>query len=139
VPGPCPTLPRDDSWACRGFVTDLLVRCAHGEDAALAPLFDLFHPLVGSLAVAHAPDHEVTDVVLRAFVRVWQRAGMFRPETHDAVSWVLREVAAAVAEHTPGSVARPARAARPAGDEQRSGVARRPRPLSAAPVFAGPV
>ena len=90
------TLAPDDSGAWRGLVTDLVVRCGQGDDSALAELYELFHPLVGSLAVREAPDREVTAVVLDAFSRVWRRAGTFQPSVGSAVAWVLMELSAAV-------------------------------------------
>jgi RNA polymerase sigma-70 factor (ECF subfamily) len=77
-------------------VTDLVVRCGHGDDSALAELYELFHPLVGSLAVRQVPEREVTAVVLDAFSSVWRRAGSFQPAVGSAVAWVLMELSAAV-------------------------------------------
>jgi DNA-directed RNA polymerase specialized sigma24 family protein len=84
------------------------VLCAKGDDAALATLFDVLHPLVGSLAVAHAPDREVTDVVLHAFTRIWQHAHAFQPDAENAVSWVLGELSSSIAEHAADTRPRPA-------------------------------
>jgi RNA polymerase sigma-70 factor (ECF subfamily) len=90
------TMTHSDPGSSGALVTDLVVRCGRGDDSALAELYELFHPMVGSLAVAQAPDREVTDVVLDAFSRLWRRASTFQPAVGSAVAWVLMELAAAV-------------------------------------------
>jgi hypothetical protein len=98
----------DDPRSCPGFVTDLVVRCGRGDDGALAILFELFHPLVSSIAVVEAPQKDVTDVVLAAFQRVWRRAAAYDPAAGSAVDWVFRQMATAVAEHAISSPRRSA-------------------------------
>ncbi|MDX6325449.1 MAG: hypothetical protein QOK15_1803 [Nocardioidaceae bacterium] len=136
MPGPWSPLAPGDGRPCHGFVTDLVVRCGQGDDAALALLFDLFHPLVGSLAVAHAPDHEVTDVVLEAFTRVWQRAPTFRPDAHNAVAWVCSELSSSVAGRAAVSRRRPA--PHP-GEQKRGGAVRRGSASAAVLEWRAPV
>jgi len=82
---------------CRGLVRDLVTRCGGGDEAALATLFDLFHPVASALALAHLPERPVTDAVLEAFRRIWRRAGTYEPDSQNAVAWVLEELEDAVA------------------------------------------
>lgn len=93
------TLVPDRERDCDDLVTELLVRCGKGDETALAALFDLFHPVASSLAVAHAADREVTDVVHAAFSRLWRRAAAFDPAAQNGISWTYAELSTAVASH----------------------------------------
>src|SRR5947209_20347870 len=114
VSGAVSTLTRDRARPCAGLVTDLVTRCGQGDEAALAALFDLFHPVASSLAITDVPERDVTDVVLAAFSRIWRRAGEFDPGVQSAISWVLGELSASVendASSSPRTSTRPSRLA----------------------------
>jgi hypothetical protein len=99
LPAPCSTSGRVEPRPCHGFLTELVVRCGEGDDVAMASIYELFHPLVSSVAVSEVPHADVTQVVLDAFTRVWRRAGAFRPAVDGALAWLLGELSLAVAEH----------------------------------------
>jgi hypothetical protein len=78
---------------CPGFITELILRCGRGDEAALGPLFDLFYAPVAA-AVAQ-PDRPGTagELVHEAFVRVWRHAPTFVPGDLGPVEWVLQQAA----------------------------------------------
>jgi hypothetical protein len=79
--------------ACEhGVVTALVVRCAAGDEAALKQLMSLFYGAAVAQAAARVPPGEVEDAVVRGFVRVWRRAGTFRPRADGAVVWVMDQL-----------------------------------------------
>ena len=72
---PAPTVPD----GCHGFITDLVLRCGRGEEAALAKLFDLTYFLVSSIVRRDAePSPGIDDKVVAAFVRIWQYSPVVR-------------------------------------------------------------
>lgn len=75
---------------CRGFVTELVLRCGRGDESALMTLLDLFHaPARACLARRVAAD-EVDDALVEAFARVWRAAPSFTPgRRRGAAAWVL--------------------------------------------------
>ena len=77
-PGSCQT----------GFVSDLLLRCGRGDEAAFARLFDLTYPMVSGVLTSAADDRAVQD----AFVAVWRNAAAYRVGEVSAVQWILRVV-----------------------------------------------
>jgi len=73
-------------WSCQtGFVSDLLLRCGHGDEAAFGRLFDLCYPIVAGALISAAADRTVVD----AFVAVWSNAPGFRAGEVSAVQWIL--------------------------------------------------
>lgn len=87
--------------SCPGFVTDLVLRCARGDRAALGVLFDLLHSPVA--AVVGTPGVARDDLVVEVFRDVWQRAPAFH-SGDDPVTWVL-ELARSTARSSPAGVA----------------------------------
>jgi DNA-directed RNA polymerase specialized sigma24 family protein len=77
---------------CRGFITELIERCAHGDEEAMGRLVDLLQPLVLSAAGQRFPDRPNDDVAVEAFVRVWQRAATYDSLRSRPVAWVLQQV-----------------------------------------------
>ncbi|CAB4685656.1 MAG: hypothetical protein F2667_00605 [Actinobacteria bacterium] len=75
---------------CPGFVTDLVLRCADGEEEALGRLVDLFLPWV--LGVVGEASSLMTDALaVEAFGRMWREAPGFDPKLGGAVAWVLEQ------------------------------------------------
>lgn len=91
---------------CPGFVTRLVLRCARGDSSALAPLMELLYaPVLARLT----PDPASTvsdEVVVRAFVRIWEQAPSYDPTSDGgAVAWLLDQASAAVGRGQPELVA----------------------------------
>lgn len=64
-----------------------LIRQAHGE--ALGELYDRYSRLVFSLALNSVGDPETAEEVTQdVFLRVWQRAGQFRPDRGKVTTWL---------------------------------------------------
>lgn len=92
------------SWSvssCPGFVTDLVLRCARGDRAALGVLFDLLHAPVA--AAVGSPGVARDDLVVEVFRDVWLQAPAFRRGA-DPVAWVL-DLARSAAHRSPAAVA----------------------------------
>lgn len=87
--------------SCPGFVTDLVLRCARGDRAALGVLFDLLHAPVA--ATVGTPEVARDDLVVEVFRDVWLRAPAFR-RGDDPVAWVL-ELARSTALRSPAALA----------------------------------
>ncbi|MCW2792862.1 MAG: hypothetical protein JWO76_1960 [Nocardioides sp.] len=76
---------------CRGFVTELVVRCGRGDETALGDLLDLFYAPVLALVERHGGSRPTDDVVTEAFVHLWRRAPSFRPG-RCGVDWVMEQL-----------------------------------------------
>jgi Sigma-70 region 2 len=83
------------SAACPGFITELLLRCGQGDEAAFGRLFDLFHAPVAAAALRQSGRPEtVEELVHEVFVRVWRHAPTFAPGAQGPVGWVMDHVQA---------------------------------------------
>ena len=78
--------------ACRGFITELIERCAHRDEEALGRLVDLLQPLVLAAAGRQFPDRRADDVAVEVFVRVWQLAPTYDRRQVGPVTWIMRQV-----------------------------------------------
>jgi len=59
------------------------------QEAALAQLYDRYNRLVFSLALAIINDRAVAEeITLDVFMRVWQKAGTYRPEQAKVSTWL---------------------------------------------------
>ena len=73
-----------------GFITNLVLRCGQGDEAALGELFDLTFFLVasavnrGTLSPAG-----VDDEVVGAFRRIWRRSSGYQPTERGVLAWVF--------------------------------------------------
>jgi len=90
---------------CRGFVTELILRCGRGDEAALGRLFDLFHAPVAAAVQRQGHSGPTDELVLDVFLRVWRHAPTFVPGDRGAVDWLLGH---ATAETQPEIVTSPA-------------------------------
>ena len=69
---------------------DLLLRTAHGDQAAFARLYDMLSPRVFGLILRVLVDRSQSEEVLQeVFLEVWQSAAKFAPNRGQGRSWVL--------------------------------------------------
>jgi DNA-directed RNA polymerase specialized sigma24 family protein len=81
------------SDGCRGFITDLVLRCGRGDESALAKLFDLTYFVVLSMVrPGAAPTTGIDDEVVAAFVRIWRYAPSYRPADRQVLAWIFDRV-----------------------------------------------
>ena len=78
---------------CRGFITELVQRCARRDEEALGRLVDLLQPLVLAAAQHRFPHRPADDVAVEVFVRVWQLAPSFDGGQIGPVTWILSQLA----------------------------------------------
>ena len=78
---------------CPGFITDLILRCGRGDEAALGHLFDLLHAPV-SVVLAQGRPEARDEMVLDVFRRLWRHAPTFVPGEQGAVAWAMQHAAA---------------------------------------------
>jgi len=63
---------------------------ANAETGALEELYDRYHRLVFSVALAIVSDSSIAEeVTLDVFVRVWQGAGTYQPERSKVSTWLM--------------------------------------------------
>ena len=68
----------------------LMQRVGHGEEAAMAELYDRFGGLVYKTARQTMPSRaEAEDAVQETFIRLWQTADRFDPARAKLVTWVM--------------------------------------------------
>lgn len=91
---------------CSGFVTDLVLRCGRGDEAALGDLFDLFLPLVSTIVGHDTLGRSTDDAVVDAFHRLWRHAPSYEAG-QDAVGWVLGHARGRTCPPARGPVALP--------------------------------
>lgn len=62
---------------------------ATGRTEALSELYDRYHRLVFSLALAIVGDQAIAgEIMLDVFTRIWQRAGTYRAEQAKVTTWM---------------------------------------------------
>jgi RNA polymerase sigma-70 factor (ECF subfamily) len=67
----------------------LIVLIAQSQEQALAQLYDRYHRLVFSLALAIVNDRATAEeITLDVFLRVWQKAGTYRAEQAKVSTWL---------------------------------------------------
>ena len=75
---------------CQGFITNLVVRCGHGDEAALGELFDLtFFVVAAAVNRGALPSSGADDEVVEAFRRIWSRSSRYRPTERGVLAWVF--------------------------------------------------
>lgn len=88
-----PAFDRPPADPCPGILTDLVLRCARGDEAALGRLFDVVFPLIRAIVVRSAASSGTTDDrVVAAFTRIWRCATEYDPAT-PVVAWLMGQVA----------------------------------------------
>ena len=75
-----------------GFITDLVLRCGRGDEAALDRLFDLFYGLVLAVLKQQGPAEPEEELVIEAFVHLWRRAPTYNPGDQSPVEWVINQI-----------------------------------------------
>jgi len=98
-----------------GAITELVVRCGHGDEEALGRLLDLFYSPVRAAISQQLPTRPVDGLVMEAFVHLWRRAPSYRPGEQGPVEWVMDQVASLAPLAPQASVPSVASAAEPAG------------------------
>lgn len=67
----------------------LMSLIAHSQEGALAQLYDRYNRLVFSLAMAIVHDRATAEeITLDVFMRVWQKAGLYRPGQAKVSTWL---------------------------------------------------
>ncbi len=67
-----------------------LVEIAHGDQAAMARLYDQTQRVVFALVMRLIPDRELAEeVLLDVYMQVWQRAASFDATRGEVVTWLL--------------------------------------------------
>lgn len=70
-------------------IEQLLLEIAHGDQEALAALYDQTRAAVYGLALSFLRSaHDAEDVTQDTFVRIWENAPAYRPQGH-AMAWIL--------------------------------------------------
>jgi len=78
------------SERCQGFITNLVVRCGHGDEEALGELFDLtFGVVAAAVNRGAASSAGVDDHVVEAFRRIWRRSSRYVPTERGVLAWVF--------------------------------------------------
>jgi hypothetical protein len=73
-----------------GLITQLVLRCGRGDEAALGELFDLTFFLVAALV--NRPGVSLTgvdDEVVEAFWRIWRGSAGYEPNERGVLAWLL--------------------------------------------------
>ncbi len=83
---------------CPGFVTELVLSCGRGDEAALAALMTLtYAPVRALLGVAPRSASEADELVVRAFVHIWRQAASYDASKQEGVvAWLLDEAGSAL-------------------------------------------
>jgi len=69
---------------------ELLLRVAHGDQAAFARLYDMLSPRAFGLILRVLVDRSQSEEVLQeVFLEIWQSASRFAPNRGQARSWIL--------------------------------------------------
>lgn len=75
--------------ASRDSLTDLLARCALHDRHAFESLYQQASPTLYGLLIKLTRDRELAaDLLQEGFVRVWQRAGDYRPDLGQPLTWM---------------------------------------------------
>lgn len=78
------------SAPCQGFLTQLVLRCGAGDEAALGELFDLTYFLVAGLVNPGLLTSTGADQqVIEAFRRIWRGSAAYEPTEQGVLAWVF--------------------------------------------------
>lgn len=70
-------------------LSELLGRCADGDQEALEALYRLSSPKLYAVCLALLRNEELAqDVLQDSYVRIWRRAGSYNPAKGKAMSWM---------------------------------------------------
>lgn len=70
-------------------LSDLLSRCALGDRGAFARLYDLVSPKLYGVAMRLLNQRSQADDVLQeVFTKIWYRAGSYRPDLGNPMTWM---------------------------------------------------
>ena len=85
--------------ACRnGLISDLLLRCGEGDEAAFEAVMDIFYSVVLAARARELPEREVEGAVHGTFAAIWRSAPRYRPGGETAVEWVMGHVVPCAAD-----------------------------------------
>lgn len=85
TPAPLETQAIDSSSS---DLADLLARCALGDRAAFARLYQATSAKLFGVAIRMLRDSRAEEVLQDAFVKIWHRAGDYRPDRGSAMAWM---------------------------------------------------
>lgn len=89
VAGSVPKTFRVLLMALRDSLTDLLARCALHDPHAFETLYRQASPILYGLLLKLTRDRELAaDLLQEGFVRIWQRAGDYRPTLGQPLTWM---------------------------------------------------
>lgn len=75
--------------ASRDLLADLLARCTLRDRRAFETLYQQTAPTLYGLLLKLTRDRELAaDLLQEGFVRIWQRAGDYRPEFGQPITWM---------------------------------------------------
>jgi RNA polymerase sigma-70 factor (ECF subfamily) len=81
--------PRAPFMASRDSLADLLARCALHDRHAFEALYRQTSPILYGLLLKLTRDRELAaDLLQEGFVRIWQRAGDYRPQLGQPITWM---------------------------------------------------
>jgi len=75
------------------LVSDLLMRCGHHDQGALAMLYDLLSPIVTAAVSMSVSQTRVGDGVRDVFVELWRDAPGYRSGDVSSIEWIMDRVA----------------------------------------------
>jgi hypothetical protein len=75
------------------LVSDLLMRCGHDDQGALARLYDLLSPIVTAAVSMSVSPTRVGDGVRDVFVELWRDAPGYRSGDVSSIEWIMDRVA----------------------------------------------
>jgi hypothetical protein len=84
--------PTPELRRCCGLITDLILRCGQGEEAALGRLFDVFYRLVRAAVGEQGSVEATEEQVIQTFVHLWRHAPSYDPTAQPPVAWVMHQV-----------------------------------------------
>jgi hypothetical protein len=92
------------SERCRGFITNLVLRCGRGDESALGELVDLtFFVVAAAVKRGAQPSAGTDDEIVEAFRRIWGRSAGYEPTERGVLAWVFDQAVDGRGSGTPAT------------------------------------